>query len=297
MRRAGGGVTVNFLLAPLQDESVRHSFAAVLALALAAGPVGVFLMLRRMSLVGDAMAHAILPGVAIGFLVVGLSVFAMTVGGVVAGIVIALLSGAVSRATDLQEDASLAVFLLVSLAFGVVIVTANGMDIEKLMEFLFGETAAAMNAEKLVVIAVNSTVSILVLALIFRPLVIDCVDPAFLRTVSRGGGIAHLAFLIVLVLNLVSGFHAFGTLLGVSIIIVPAAAARFWTRDVTRLVALASATALLTGWAGLLVSFYADVPSGPAVTLAAGAVYLVSLLFGPVGGLLPRAWPRRHLEA
>lgn len=297
MRRAGGGVTVNFLLAPLQDESVRHSFAAVLALALAAGPVGVFLMLRRMSLVGDAMAHAILPGVAIGFLAAGLSVFAMTVGGVVAGIVIALLSGAVSRATQLQEDASLAVFLLVSLAFGVVIVTANGMDIEKLMEFLFGETAAAMNAEKLVVIAVNSTVSILVLALIFRPLVIDCVDPAFLRTVSRGGGVAHLAFLIVLVLNLVSGFHAFGTLLGVSIIIVPAAAARYWTRDVTMLVALASGVALVTGWAGLIVSFYADVPSGPAVTLAAGAVYLVSLLFGPVGGLLPRAWPQRHLEA
>lgn len=288
---------MEFFAAPLRDESVRHSFAAVLALALAAGPVGVFLMLRRMSLVGDAMAHAILPGVAIGFLAAGLSVFTMTVGGVVAGVVIALLAGAVSRATQLQEDASLAVFLLVSLAFGVVIVTANGMDIEKLMEFLFGETAAAMNAEKLLVIAVNSTVSILVLALIWRPLVVDCVDPTFLRTVSRAGGVAHLAFLMVLVLNLVSGFHAFGTLLGVGIIIIPAAAARFWTRDVTMLVALASAAALIAGWAGLFVSFYADVPSGPAVTLTAGAFYLVSLLFGPVGGLLPRAWPRRHLEA
>ena len=288
---------MEFFAAPLRDEAVRHSFAAVLALALAAGPVGVFLMLRRMSLVGDAMAHAILPGVALGFLAAGLSVFAMTVGGVVAGIVIALLAGAVSRATQLQEDASLAVFLLVSLAFGVVIVTANGMDIEKLMEFLFGETAAAMNSEKLMVIAVNSTVSILVLALIFRPLVVDCVDPTFLRTVSRGGGVAHLAFMVVLVLNLVSGFHAFGTLLGVAIIIVPAAAARFWTRDVTMLVALASGAALLTGWAGLFVSFYAEVPSGPAVTLSAGVFYLVSLLFGPVGGLLPRAWPRRHLEA
>jgi zinc/manganese transport system permease protein len=288
---------MEFLAAPLRDEAVRHSFAAVLALALAAGPVGVFLMLRRMSLVGDAMAHAILPGVALGFLAAGLSVFAMTVGGVIAGVVIALLAGAVSRATELQEDASLAVFLLVSLAFGVVIVTANGMDIEKLMEFLFGETAAAMNAEKLVVIAVNSTVSILVLALIWRPLVVDCVDPTFLRTVSRAGGVAHLAFLMVLVLNLVSGFHAFGTLLGVGIIIIPAAAARFWTRDVTTLVVLASAAALIAGWAGLFVSFYADVPSGPAVTLTTGVFYLVSLLFGPVGGLLPRAWPRRHLEA
>src|ERR1700675_3626732 len=127
----------HIFIEPFREESVRHSLAAVLALALSAGPVGVFLMLRRMSLVGDAMAHAILPGVAIGFLVAGLNVFAMTLGGLAVGLLIALLAGAVSRATSLQEDASLAVFLLVSLAFGVVIVTLNGIDIERLMEFLF----------------------------------------------------------------------------------------------------------------------------------------------------------------
>lgn len=288
---------MNSLTAPFADEAVRHSFAAVLALSLGAGPVGVFLMLRRMSLVGDAMAHAILPGVAIGFLAAGLSVFAMTLGGVVAGIVIALLSGLVSRTTQLQEDASLAVFLLVSLALGVVIVTANGMDIEKLMEFLFGETAAQMNAEKLNVIAVNATISLVVLALIWRPLVVDCVDPGFLRTVSHAGGVGHAAFLVVLVLNLVSGFHAFGTLLGVGIIIIPAAVARFWTRDITAMIMLASACALVAGWGGLLISFYASVPSGPAVTLSAGVLYAGSLLFGPVGGVVRRAVPQRHLEA
>src|SRR3954468_4030635 len=175
---------------PFGDESVRHSLAAVLALALSAGPVGVFLMLRRMSLVGDAMSHAILPGVAIGFLAAGLNVFSMTLGGVLAGLLIAVLAGAVSRATALQEDASLAVFLLVSLAFGVVIVTINGIDVEQLMEFLFGETAAKMDADKLVVIAVNSTISMIALALIYRPLTLDCVDPGFLRSVSRAGGTA-----------------------------------------------------------------------------------------------------------
>ena len=279
------------------DEAVRHSFAAVLALALGAGPVGVFLMLRRMSLVGDAMAHAILPGVAIGFLVAGFSVFAMTIGGLVAGVTIALLAGLVSRTTTLQEDASLAVFLLVSLAFGVVIVTANGMDIEKLMEFLFGESAARMDADKLKVIAVNSTVSIVVLAIIYRPLVLDCVDPGFLRTVSRAGGAAHLAFLGVLVLSLISGFHAFGTLLGVGMVIIPAAIARFWTRDITLLIVLATGSALVAGWSGLLIAQETAIPSGPAVTLAAGALYIVSVLFGPVGGLIWRAFPRPHLEA
>jgi zinc/manganese transport system permease protein len=288
---------IEFFLAPLHDEAVRHSFAAVLALALSAGPVGVFLMLRRMSLVGDAMSHAILPGVAIGFLIGGLSVFAMTTGGLIAGLAIALLSGAVSRATALQEDASLAVFLLVSLALGIVIVIANGMDIEHLMEFLFGETEARMNADKLVVIACNTTLSLIGLALIYRPLVIDCVDPVFLRTVSRAGGVAHLAFLGLLVLNLISGFHAFGTLLGVGIMIIPAAAARFWTRDITWLIALAALGALVAGWAGLLLAFHAKIPSGPAVTLTAGVLYAASVVFGPVGGLTWRMFPGRHLEA
>jgi zinc/manganese transport system permease protein len=287
----------DFFAAPFHESDVRHSFVAVLALALSAGPVGVFLMLRRMSLVGDAMSHAILPGVAIGFLIGGLSVFAMTAGGLLAGLAIALLAGVISRATALQEDASLAVFLLVSLALGVVIVIANGMDIEKLMEFLFGETEAKMNADKLVVIAVNATISLLALALIYRPLVLDCVDPMFLRTVSRSGPAAHLAFLALLVLNLISAFHAFGTLLGVGIIIIPAAIARFWTRDITVLIVFAAVVAFIAGWAGLLVSFYVGVPSGPAVTLCAGILYVFSVFCGPVGGLAWRAFPRRHLEA
>lgn len=269
----------------------------MLALALSAGPVGVFLMLRRMSLVGDAMSHAILPGVAIGFLAAGLNVFAMTLGGLAAGLLIAVLAGAVSRATALQEDASLAVFLLVSLALGVVIVTINGIDVEKLMEFLFGETAAKMDADKLIVIAVNATVSMLALALIYRPLALDCVDPGFLRSVSRSGGMAHLTFLALLVLNLISAFHALGTLLGIAIIIIPAAVARFWTRDISMMIALAVVSALLSGWIGLLLAFYAGIPSGPAVTLVAGVIYLGSLVFGSVGGLVWRAFPGRHLEA
>ncbi len=199
------------------DAALRQSLAAVVILALSAAPVGVFLMLRRMSLVGDAMSHAILPGAAVGYLVSGLNVFAMTLGGLAAGLVIAVLAGLVARATDVKEDASLAVFLLASLALGVVIVTTHGMDAEELMHFLFGETAAAIDHNKLIIIAVNATVSIVALALIYRPLVLECVDPGFLRSVSRSGGIAHLVFLALLVLNLVGGFNALGTLLAVGV--------------------------------------------------------------------------------
>jgi zinc/manganese transport system permease protein len=300
MRHAGNGLDAmlsHFLFEPFAEASVRHAMAAVLALALSAGPIGVFLMLRRMSLVGDALAHAILPGVAIGFLAAGLNVFAMTLGGVAVGLLIALSAGAVSRATKLQEDASLAVFLLVSLAFGVVIVTVNGIDIERLMTFLFGETAAQMTADKLLVIAGNATISLIALALIYRPLVLGCVDPGFLRSVGRSDGVAHLTFLALLVLNLINGFHALGTLLGVGIIIIPAAIARFWTRDVSIMIVLAIVSGLVSGWAGLLFAFHAKIPSGPAVTLAAGLLYIGSVLFGRIGGVVWRAFPGRHLEA
>ena len=287
----------HIFLEPFADASVRHSMAAILALALSAGPVGVFLMLRRMSLVGDAMSHAILPGVAIAFLAAGLSVFAMTLGGLVAGLLIALLAGAVSRTTALQEDAALAAFLLVSLAFGVVIVTINGIDVEQLMEFLFGETAAKMNVDKLVVITVNATISMIALALIYRPLTLDCVDPGFLRSVSRSGGVAHLTFLALLVLNLISAFHALGTLLGIGIVIIPATIARFWTRDISVMIAIAALSALFSGWIGLLLAYHAGIPSGPAVTLVAGVLYVVSILCGRVGGVLWQLFPGRHLEA
>jgi zinc/manganese transport system permease protein len=300
MRRCGAGLDAmlsQFFVAPFAEASFRHALAAVVALSFSAGPIGVFLMLRRMSLVGDAMAHAILPGVAIGFLAAGLNVFAMTLGGLVAGLFIALAAGAVSRATKLQEDASLAVFLLVSLAFGVVIVTIKGIDVDQIMTFLFGETAAKMTAEKLFVIAGNSTISLIGLALIYRPLVLGCVDPGFLRSVSRSDGIAHLTFLALLVLNLINAFHALGTLLGVGIIIVPAATARFWTRDISVMIGLAIASALISGWAGVLFAFQAGIPTGPAVTLAAGILYAGSVAFGRVGGLVWQAFPGRHLQA
>src|SRR5215216_5646935 len=204
----------DLLIAPFSEfEFMRRALAGVLALAFGAGPIGVFLMLRRMSLVGDAMAHAILPGAAIGFLVSGLNLFAMAAGGLIAGFVVALLTGFVARMTELKEDAALATFYLLSLALGVAIVSVKGTNID-LLHFLFGNVLA-LDDQTLLLIAGNATFTLIVLALIYRPLVIECVDPGFLRSVSRAGGPAHLAFLGLVVVNLVGGFHALGTLLAV----------------------------------------------------------------------------------
>jgi zinc/manganese transport system permease protein len=286
----------DIFIAPFAEfDFMRRALVGSLALAFGAAPVGIFLMLRRMSLIGDAMAHAILPGAAIGYLLSGLSVFAMAGGGLVAGLVIAIGAALIARGTELKEDASLASFLLISLAVGVVIVSAGGSNVD-LLRFLFG-SVLALDDQTLLLLVSITTVSLFALALIWRPLVLECVDPGFLRSVSRAGGPAHLAFLALVVLNLVGGFHALGTLLAVGILILPAVTARFWARDITMMIAIAIASAAVAGYTGLLLSFHAGLPSGPAVILVAGALYAVSVVVGPVGGLLWQAFPGRHLEA
>ncbi len=286
----------DMLIAPFADfEFMRRALVGSIALAFGAPPIGVFLMLRRMSLIGDAMAHAILPGAAIGFLIAGLSLFAMASGGLIAGFLIALGSGLIARATPLKEDASLAAFFLISLALGVAIVSVKGSNVD-LMHFLFGSVLAVDNPTLVLIVSITS-LSLVVLALIWRPLVLECVDPGFLRSVSRSGGPVHLAFLALVVMNFVGGFQALGTLLAVGIMMLPAVISRFWARDVSGMIGVAVVSAVISGYAGLLVSYHANLPSGPTIILVAGALYALSVLAGPVGGLIWLAVPRRHLEA
>ncbi|NBS02066.1 MAG: metal ABC transporter permease, partial [Rhizobiales bacterium] len=184
----------DLVLAPFADFGfMRRALVGVIALALGAGPIGIFLMLRRMSLMGDAMAHAILPGAAIGYLLGGLSLGFMTAGGLVAGFAVALLAGALARVTVLREDATLASFYLLSLAGGVVLLSVKGSNLD-LLHVLFGSVLALDDAT-LVLLVSASSISLIVLALIFRPLVLECVDPVFLASVNGHGGRVHLMFL------------------------------------------------------------------------------------------------------
>jgi zinc/manganese transport system permease protein len=284
------------LIAPFAEfEFMRRALVGSFALALGAPPVGVFLMLRRMSLIGDAMAHAILPGAAIGFLIAGLSLFAMAGGGMIAGFLIAVGAGLIARATPLKEDASLAAFFLVALALGVTIVSVKGSNVD-LMHFLFGSVLAVDDPALVLIVSITSA-SLVILALIWRPLVLECVDPGFLRSVSRAGGPAHIAFLALVVMNLVGGFQALGTLLAVGVMILPAVIARFWARDISAMIGAAVISAAISGYAGLVISYHANLPSGPTIILVAGVLYGLSVLLGPVGGLLWLALPQRHLEA
>jgi zinc/manganese transport system permease protein len=287
---------IDAIVSPFVEFSfMRRALVGCLALSLGAPPIGVFLMLRRMSLMGDALSHAVLPGAAIGYLLFGLSLPAMSFGGFIAGLAVALAAGLVARTTLLREDASLAGFYLVSLALGVLIVSVRGSNID-LLHVLFG-TVLALDDWALILVAAIATISLTVLAVIYRPLVLECFDPQFLRSASGWSSPTHLIFLVLVVLNLVAGFQALGTLMAVGIMLLPAVTARFWAEDMSGLIVIAIASAFAASCAGLLLSFYANVPTGPAIILLSGAFYLVSMLLGPRGGLIWSLVPRRHLEA
>jgi zinc/manganese transport system permease protein len=269
-----------------------RALVGAVVIALSAAPVGVFLMLRRMSLTGDAMAHAILPGAGVGFLIAGLEILPMTLGGFAAGLIVALLAGLVSRLTIQREDTSLAAFYLISLALGVMLVSLRGSSVD-LMHVLFG-TVLALNNDAMIMIGSVATISLVALALIWRPLVAECLDPNFLRSVSGAGQPVHLIFLALVVLNLVGGFQALGTLLAVGLMMLPAAAARFWVTRLEALCLVAVGIGVASSYLGLLLSYHLSVPSGPAIILVAGAMYLGSLLVGNRGVIRTRLVPPRH---
>jgi zinc/manganese transport system permease protein len=287
---------IDLLFGPfIEFGFMRRALVGCLALSLSAPPVGVFLMLRRMSLMSDAMSHAILPGAAVGFLVAGLSLPAMTLGGLAAGLCVALMAGLVTRSTAIKEDASLAAFYLISLAGGVLLVSLRGSQID-LLHILFG-SVLALDDPALWLLGGIATVTLFGLAAIYRPLVMECVDPLFLRTVSRAGGPVHYAFLGLVVMNLVGGFQALGTLLAVGLMLLPAIAARFWAADLSGMIPVSVLIAMLSSVIGLSVSYRADVPTGPAIVLAAGGLYISSMLVGRRVGLVYRLFRGRHLEA
>ncbi len=267
---------------------MRRALFGGIALACSAGPLGVFLILRRMSLIGDAIAHGILPGTALAFWLFGLSLPALTIGGLVAGLSMAGLSAWISRRTGLREDASLAALYPISLASGVLLLGLGGRKLD-LIHLLFG-SALAVDTTTLNGMLGTSVLSLLLLVLIYRALALDSLDPLFLRSVSHFGALAHGVFLTLVVLNLVIGFQAIGALMVVGLMILPAAAARFWSRQLPVLLMLAALFGATCVWLGLLLSYYANLPSGPCIVLLAGFLYVTSVVIGPVRGLL-RSFP------
>ncbi len=268
-------------------DFMQRALVATSILSVSVAPVGAFLVLRRLSLAGEAMAHAIVPGIVIAFVAFGLSVISMITGGLIAGIMVALATSLLARRTIIREDASLASLYLIALALGIFILSAAGSAVP-LKSFLFG-SALGIGDDTLVLIGVTATITLISMAVMLRPLITATFDPMFFEAQSRRPGLVQQWFMFLLVLNLLAAFKSLGTLMAVGLMILPATAARYWVASITNYMLLTFGFALASCWLGLILSFYLDnVPTGPAIVLVAGGFFFFSLIMAPLGLLRGR---------
>ncbi|MEM6711447.1 MAG: metal ABC transporter permease [Pseudomonadota bacterium] len=261
---------------------MQRAFVVTTVLSASVAPVGAFLVLRRLSLAGEAMAHAITPGIVIGFVTAGLSVMSLLIGGLVAGVGVAILTAYLARKTILRNDASLASLYLIALAVGIFILSAAGSAVP-LKSFLFGSILGVDDASMILVGSV-ATVTLVSFCFLLRPLIVSTCDPVFFEAQSRYPWLIEQGFMLLLVLNLLAAFKTLGTLMAVGLMILPATAARYWASTITAQLGLGFAFALASCWIGLTLSYvFPETPSGPSIVLVAGVFFLISAIFGPLG--------------
>lgn len=279
----------------LANPTMKHALVSAILISLSGAPLGVMLVLRRMSLMGDVIAHAILPGTAAGFIVAGLSMSAMSLGGLIAGLVVALVAGLTTRFTVLREDASMVTFYLLAVAVGILMLALHG-SAQNLEDILFGD-AKSIESSALVMMAIVTSLTLLFLAVIYRPLVVESFDPNFMKAVRGRGGVYHVLFMFLVVLNMVEGYRTLGTLMASGLLLIPAVAAQFWSRRLAGLILVAGVIAMISSVLGIGLAYAYKVPSGPAIVLVIGAFYILSVLLGRHGSVRARYFPLRHLKA
>lgn len=282
-------------LSPFDYAFMRRALAACLVLSLTAPILGVLLSLRGLSLMSEALSHAMLPGIALAFMLAGFSLPLMMLGGFTAGLVTVGLASLISLYSGLREDAAIASLFLLAMAVGVMVITLSGSALD-LGHVLFGSVLAVDNTA-LLLVAASCSLVLVALAVAFRALVVECLDPLFLTLQGRHAGWTKALFMSLTVATLVVSFQTLGALMAAGLMLLPASAARYWSRRLETLLPLACGLAVLASTGGLLLSYHLDLPAGPAIVLLAGIGYAASTLLGPHGGMLRRHTACRPLDS
>jgi zinc/manganese transport system permease protein len=279
------------LIAPEHRFLWRAALLCVL-LGVSASMLGCVLVVRRLSLMGDALAHSLLPGVGIAWLIVGTSLPALLVGGLTAGLVTAVASGLISRLTRVKEDAAFAALFITLFGLGVALVSKAGTPVD-LLHFLFGNILA-VGPQDLWLAAGVSTLTITVFAVFYRSILLECFDSGYHRASGGWSTATHLGLLALVVLNLVAALHALGGVLALGLFMLPAVTAYLWCDRWGRMLTFAAVYAISGALIGLWLSVQAGLASGPAMVLVLGAGFLVSCAIGPRHGLLRRFLQPAH---
>lgn len=270
--------------------SMRRAIVACCALCISITPIGGFLMLKRMSLVGDALSHSILPGVAIGyFYSTSISYTLMSIGGFISGLTVAILSLWINEKTTLQKDASFSGVCIGFLSLGIILISLKESSEEDLLNLLFG-SILSIDIYNIYYIGLISTITLINLAIFYRALITEAFDSDFLKNQNiLSSKYIQIIFLSIVILNLIASFQLTGTLMSIGLMMLPNLSARFWSTSMIHMLLLSVLIAFLSSWIGLLGAFYISLPAGPVIIFSNSIIFIISILFGKNQGIFSAA--------
>jgi zinc/manganese transport system permease protein len=275
---------------PFSFGFMQRGLLSAVLLSLSGGLLGAILVLRRLALMGDALSHSLLPGVALAFLLFGPNTTALFVGALIAGLLTAAGSALLSRLTRLKEDAAFGSLFIIFFAAGVALVSAMGARID-LIHFLFGNILGVSPAD-LRLAGAASALTLIIFVVFRRSILLQTFDPIFHRATGGRGTVVHVGLLSLTVLNLIAALHAMGIVLALGLFILPAVTAYLWSDRLPQLLTVSVLTALACSVLGIFASYHLNIASGASVVLCLGAAFLGSALLSPRYGLLARVLSR-----
>ena len=276
----------DFFIQPFSYEFMRRGLLSVVLLSLSGGLLGCILVLRRLALMGDALSHSLLPGIGLAWLVFGPSTPALFAGALAAGLMTALGSALLSRLTRVKEDAAFGSLFIVFFAAGVALISKLPTRLN-LSHFLFGNVLGVADTDLALAAGVRAA-TVLIFAVFFRGILLETFDPTFHRATGGPGGVVHMGFLALTVLNLVASLQTMGIVLSLGLFLLPAVSAYLWCDHFGRMLLLSVGIAMVCSVAGVLLSYHAGLASGASIVLCLGAVFFGSALLSPRYGLVSR---------
>ncbi|MFI5336443.1 MAG: metal ABC transporter permease [Opitutales bacterium] len=285
----------DLFLAPFSYEFMQRGLLSAVLLSVSGGLLGCILVLRRLALMGDALSHSLLPGIALAWLIFGPSTPALFGGALLAGLLTALGSALLSRLTRVKEDAAFGSLFIIFFGAGVALLSKLPTRLN-LSHFLFGHVFGVSRDDLLLAAAVSGG-TVLIFAVFYRSILLETFDPIFHRATGGNGGLVHLGFLALTVLNLVAALQTMGVVLALGLFLLPAVSAYLWSDHFVRMLLLSVALALVCSVAGILLSYHAGIASGAAIVLCLGVVFVASALFSPRYGaavFVLRQWRARY---
>lgn len=273
---------IDWLAAPLAHAFMQRGMLAGAIVGVLCAVVGCFVVLRSMAFIGDAMAHAVLPGVAVSYLLKG----DLFVGALGAALAVALGIGALSRRGAVREDSAIGILFAAALSLGVLLISSMRTYAVDLSHILFGNVLG-VSARDLVLTAATAAAVLAAVALLYKELVVVSFDPVLAATLRLPAERLRTVLLVLLALTIVVSLQTVGIALVSALLVTPAATAHLLTRRLPRMMAIAAALGVASSVIGLYASYYLDVASGAAIVLTATAFFLAAFLFAPRGGV---AW-------